>query len=50
MPDRLSTRPKDSILQMESGNVSLMELLRPVLLSGYITPRRNKDISSGDVE
>ncbi len=50
MPDRLSTRSEDSVLQMESSNVSLIELLCPFLLSGYITPRRNKDISSGDVE
>ena len=28
MPDRLSTRAEDSVLQMESNNVSLIELLR----------------------
>ena len=50
MPDRISTRSEDSVLQMESSNVNLLELLRPFLLSGYITPRQNKDISSGDVE
>ena len=35
---------------MESNNVDLIELLRQFSPSGYITPRRNDDISSCHVE
>ena len=47
---RLSTRSEDSVLQIESNSVHLIELLRQFSPSGYITPRRNNDVSSCHVE
>ena len=44
MPDRLSTSSEDSVLQMESNNANLIELLRQFSPSGYIIPCRNKDL------
>jgi len=34
------------MLQMESSNVSFIEPLRQISPNGYITPSRNKDITS----
>ena len=50
MPDRLLTKSEDSVLQMESNNVNLIELLRQFSPSGDISPRRNKVISSCHVD
>ena len=36
MPDRLSTMSEDSVLQMESNNINLIELLRQFSPSGDI--------------